>query len=109
MILLLYILLLVGLVLMAVLSRNETSCYFFEHKDWILWNKIIRNFDNKVFISKSDMVTMYNITIDDVIYKICYWSDDSVAVYLNDKCVLSPYDRYHQEKIKRLFKEELSK
>lgn len=105
------LIILLSLFLIAIMTLdNKFDCYFFYHKEWILWERVIKNFDNKVFIKcYSDNTTIYNITIAGITYDMYRWSDGHVSLFNGNSCVLSTYDKYHQNKIKKLFEKELSK
>lgn len=92
-----------------VTSSNTLTCYFFYHDEWMLWEKVIKNFDTKVFNKRFGNITVYNITINDITYNIYRWSDGSVSLFNGNDCILSTYDKYHQKKIRELFEKELSK
>ena len=95
--------------LLLILTNNKLECYFFYHKEWILWERVIENFNEKIFEYKfRDGTILYNITIDNIKYKIYYWYDKRISLHNGDFC-LSSYDEYHQKKVKELFKKELSK
>jgi hypothetical protein len=74
-----------------------------------LWEKVIKNFDTKVFNKHFGNITVYNITINDITYNIHRWSDGSVSLFNGNDCILSTYDKYHQKKVRELFEKELSK
>lgn len=104
----LIILLFLSLIAIVTLS-NTLTCYFFYHDEWMLWEKVIKNFDTKVFNKRFTNDTVYNITINNITYDIHYWSDGSVSLFNGNDCILSSYDKYHQEKIKELFENEKRK
>lgn len=96
--------------LLLILTNNKVECYFFYHKEWILWEKVIKNFDKKIFEHKfKDGTILYNITIDNIKYDMYYWNDKRRITLHNGSFCLCSYDEYHQEKIRELFKKELLK
>lgn len=95
--------------LLLILTSDLAGYYFLNHKDWILWRKVIKNFDKKVFIEcSSDNTTIYNITINGITYDMYRWSNGDVSLFKGSECILSSYDEYHQKKIKKLFEKELN-
>ena len=95
--------------LLLILTNNKVECYFLFHKEWILWEKVIKNFDNKIFEYKfGDGTILYNITIDNIKYEMYYWRNKRITLHNGSFCLCS-YDEYHQEKLRELFKKELSK
>lgn len=103
------ILLFFTLMFLLLILTNAGWCYFFHHKEWILWRKVIKNFDNKVFIEcSSDNTTIYNIIINGITYDMYHWSNGDVSLFKGNKCILPSYDKYHQKKIKKLFEKELN-
>lgn len=95
--------------LLLILTNDTIECYLFDHKEWILWEKVIKNFDKKVFNKRFANNTIYNITINDITYDMYYWSNGDVSLFKGSNCVLSSYDKYHQKKIKKLFENEKCK
>lgn len=92
---------------LLILLNNTLECYFFYHKDWILWEKVIKNFNKKIFYYKyNDGTILYNITIDGIQYKMYYWPDESISLH-SDGYTLCSYDKYHQKKVRKLFEKEL--
>lgn len=90
--------------------NNTLYCYFFCHKEWILWEKVIKNFDRKIFNFKYDTGDVsYYIKIDNFTYIMYHWVNGSVSLHDNNECCLSPYDKYHQKKLRKLFEKESSK
>ena len=95
--------------LLLTLTNNKAECYFLFHKEWILWEKVIKNFDNKIFEYKfRDGTILYNITIDNIKYDMYYWNNKRITLHNGDFCLCS-YDEYHQKKVGELFEKELSK
>lgn len=92
--------------LLLTLTNNKAECYFFFHKEWILWEKVIKNFDNKIFEYKfKDGTILYNITIDNIKYDMYYWNNKRITLHNDDFCLCS-YDEYHQKKVRELFEKE---
>lgn len=96
------------LMFLLIISTNNTlECYFFYHKEWILWEKVIKNFDKKIFNFKYDTGDVsYHIKIDNVVFTMYHWANGSVSLHDNNEFCLSPYDEYHQKKLKKLFEKE---
>jgi hypothetical protein len=95
------------ILLSIVCCSNTLYCYFFCHKEWTFWKKVIKNFDKKIFCCKfSDGTILYEITIDGIRYKMYYWYDKSISLHGDN---LYCYDKYHQKKVRELFEKELSK
>ena len=96
--------------LLLITTNNTLECYFFYHKEWILWEKVIKNFDKKIFNYKYwNGDVSYYIKIDNVVYTMYHWTNGSVSLHDDNEFCLSPYDEYHQKKLRELFEKELSK
>ena len=96
--------------MLLILTNNKLEYYFFYHKEWVLWEKVIKNFDKKIFVHEfgNSNILLYHITIDNIEYKMYYWYDKRITLHNGDFCLCS-YDKYHQKKVRELFEKELSK
>ena len=101
-----FILIILLFLLFIFCCSNTLECYFFHHKEWVLWEKVIKNFDKKIFNFKYDTGNvLYYIKIDNVTYKMYHWADGSVSLHNNEFCSI-PYSEYHQKKLRELFEKE---
>ena len=90
-----------------ICCNNTLYCYFFKHKEWVLWEKVIENFDKKILNFKYDTGDVsYYIKIDNFTYRLYRWADGSVSLHGYDEFCLSPFDEYHQKKLRKLFEKE---
>ena len=101
-------LMIASVLLLIISANNKLECYFFYHKEWILWEKVIKNFDKKKFCYKyHDGTILYEIIIDGIRYEMYYWNNKSTSLH-TDHSHICCYDKYHQEKVRELFEKELS-
>lgn len=105
-----FILIILLFLAFIICCNNTLCCYFFCHKEWVLWEKVIENFDKKIFNFKYDTGDVsYYIKIDNFTYRLYHWADGSVSLHGYDEFCLSTFDKYHQKKLRKLFEKRIIK
>lgn len=104
----------------VVFSVNTWYCYVFEHKSWVLWEKVCKALPYAKFISHSHYHENENSELENYRFYIqnpngdgglvvIYWVNPGiVSVHREDnECVLSDFDKYHSDKAVKIIKNSL--
>ena len=98
------------LVLMVpvVFSINKWYCYVFEHKSWVLWEKVCKVLLDAKLVKyhhwdEYPELESYHVPIqnpdEDGVIDVVYWvKQDCVSVHKETECILSDFDKYHSTK-----------
>lgn len=115
---LLLVLLFIPILVFVLLVNYLLYCYVFEHKSWVLWEKVCKALPYAKFIShnhwdevpKLENYRFYIQNLDeDGGLEVMYWvKSDSVSVHKETgECVLSDFDKYHSNKAAKIIKTSL--
>ena len=102
----------------VVFSVNTWYCYVFEHKSWVLWEKVCKALPYAKFagynswgeVPKLENYKFYIQNPDgDGELMVVYWVKlGGVSVHREDnECVLSDFDEYHSDKAAKIIKNSL--
>lgn len=103
----------------VVFSVNTCYCYVFEHKSWVLWEKVCKalpyaKFESHSYHDEAPKLENYRFYIQnpngDGDLVVVYWVKlGFVSVHREDnECVLSHFDEYHSDKAaKKIIKNSL--
>lgn len=88
-----------------VLTNKRLYCYFFEHKEYKLWEKYIKDIDKFEYDRRySDC---YRFTIPNTDITAYVWDDGECSIHDKTGCVCCGFDKYHSNKMKKLLMDKI--
>lgn len=91
--------------LILVLTNSRLYCYFFEHKEYKLWKKYIKDIDKFEYCESYSNTHRFTIPNTDISAYV--WFDGECSIHYKIACVCCSFDKYHSNKMKKLLMDKI--
>jgi len=91
--------------LITIVFNKKAYCFVFLHKKWKLWEHYIRNhnkFEYDYSINGAHFFKMPHTNVSAVI-----WGKGGCSIHYDKTCMLSTFDNYHSNKMKKLLLKQM--
>ena len=88
-----------------VLTNKRLYCYFFEHKEYKLWENYVK--DANKFEYHERCLIGYKFIIPNTNISAYVWDDGRCSIHDEFVCVCCGFDKYHSNKMKRLLMDKI--
>lgn len=88
------------IVVFASFANNRLYCFLFDHKEWKLWRKYIKDYKSFKFEREFDGVPIFK---NDSGVQVYVWETGLCSIHEEDnRCVLCTFNKHHSKKMAKL-------
>lgn len=102
-----WILITVLLAFFIMLFSNRGYCYLFEHEEYKLWKKYIKDIDKFEYCECYSNGHKFIIPNTDISAYV--WFYEGCSIHDGTKCVCCSFDKYHSNKMRKLLMDKIKK